>query len=175
MVVAALTACAEGVDTKVSEAKVNVVARLANMPADADVFPMAKPFPNTEYLVATSPSTAAWMFGQNGDDACQFVATVAEDGPGASRVASELRDVSNGKESCLCKAVRIAGEESVAATLAHRPADVAAARRQIGQPLVTDYGAVVDAVANRMDEMAPPRDDNCESGRDGQHRGCLQL
>lgn len=174
-VMAALSACSEGVDTKVPEAKVNVVARLAEIPAEADVFPLAKPFPNTEYLVATSPSSVTWMFKQNGNDACQFVATVAEDGPNASRVTTELRDVSNGKESYLCKAVRIAGEESVAATLARRPADVAAVRGQISQLLVTDYGAVVDSVANRMDEMAPPRDDNCENGSDEQRRGCLQL
>lgn len=174
-VLVALSACSEGVDTKVPEAKVNVMARLAQMPADADAFPLAKPFPNTEYLVATSPSTVMWLFKQNGDDACQFVATITDDGPNASRVTTELRDVSNGKESYLCKAVGIAGEESVAATLARRPADVAAVRGQISQLLVTDYGAVVDSVSNRMDEMAPPRDDNCENGTDEQRRGCLQL
>lgn len=170
-----LAACSGGVDTGVPEAKVNVVARLAEMPADADVFRLAKPFKSTEYVVATSPSTVMWLFKQTGDNACEFVATVAEDGPNASHVTTELRDVSGGKNSYLCKMVKIVGEESVAATLAKRPADVPAITAQINQLLVTDYGGVVESVANEMDELAPPRDDNCENGSDEQRRGCLQL
>lgn len=175
VVVLSLSACSGGGETRVAEPKVNVVARLAEMPAEADAFRLAKLFKNTEYVVATSPSTVTWLFRQNGNNACQFAATVTEDGPDAARVSTELKDVSAGGEAYLCKAVGIVGEESVAAVLAHRAADEPAIKARIQQFLVTDYGAVVDSVADRMDEMAPPRDDNCENGSDEQRRGCLQL
>lgn len=170
-----LSACSGGIDTKVDEPSATVMARLTNMPADADIFHLGKQFPNTEYVVATTSSSVMWIFKQNGSDACRFVATVKELGSTASQVTTRLQDDSKGAERYICKVVKLVGEESVAATLAHRAADATAVNSQIQQFVVTDYAAVVDSVSNRMDEMAPPRDDNCTGGNVVQNESCARM
>lgn len=170
-----LSACSAGIDTKVDEPRAQVLARLADLPKDADVFELGKQFPNTEYVVATTSSTVMWIFKQDGKDACRFVATVEELGPSSSQVTTRLQDDSKGAERYICKVVKIVGEESVGAALARRPADVAAVNSQIKQFVVTDYAAIVDSVSKRMDEMAPPRDDNCQNGSLEQREGCVRL
>jgi len=170
-----LLACSGGIDAKLEEPSATVMARLTNLPRDADLFDMAKQFPNTEYVVATTASTVMWIFKQNGNNACRFMATVKADGAGASRVTTSLQDDSKGEERYICNVVKVVGEESVAAALARRPADQAAVNSKIKQYVITDYAAVSDAVAKRMDEMAPPRDDNCQNGNVVQRESCARL
>ncbi|WP_310495983.1 hypothetical protein [Sandarakinorhabdus sp.] len=161
----ALTACSGGIDTRVDEPSEKVFKRLYNMPAQSDAFAKAVQFPGTNYYVGKGGvSEVIWYFKQNGAGICHFVATVTPEGPSASRVKTSLVDDSKGTERYICKLVKVVGEESVAATLARRSADVAAVNKEIQKVMFNNLGAVADTVSREMMEMAPPADNDCKRG-----------
>lgn len=161
----ALAAC--GQDAKlVNEPPLDVVNRLGSMPSNADVMYLAKQVPHASFRSQTGAEGVDWTFSIGGHDICRFSAKVVEAGAGtgASRVSTSIERLGEQKEDYLCSIARITGEESVAATLEKRPANVEAVNEQLKQYLLNNMGEVQEMVSRRMDEMAPPKGDECKSG-----------
>jgi len=156
-----LAACSPGVDKTVAQTNDLVLVTLTGMPGDTDVFSMAKQFPNTAYQMSQTSDSVTWNFSQNGTEACRFTAKITPKDARSSRVTTSLEDVSSGGERYLCNVVKIVGEESVSAALDGRAADKAKVQDQLKRYLISDFGAMTESVSKRMDEMAPPRGEDC--------------
>lgn len=137
----------------------DVHATLASMPADANAMELATDFPGTDYYLEPDGGRLIWHFRHNGRDYGRFVATVREDGPGATKVSTHFEKADDaqiaGKLEFLRDIARMAAEASIAAALSGRAVDRAALQEQIRTQMVQDptaaYTAVVETVSADMD------------------------
>jgi hypothetical protein len=167
----ALAACGK----TVNEPRQAVIDRLGAMPSDANVMHLARQVPHAVFRSQLSAEGVDWIFSIGGNDICRFSAKVTEAGENASRVSTAMEELGDEQEIYLCNVARITGEESVTATLEGRPANVEAVSAQLNQYLVTNMGAVQDTVSRRMDEMAPPAGDECQSGDAEARKSCRRF
>jgi hypothetical protein len=152
-----LAACAPGVNKTVAYSNDLVLVMLSRMSPDADLMPMARQFPNTNYRVERTDTGVTWIFTQEGADVCRFTAKVTPRDSKSSQVSTSLEDVSKGGERYICNVARIVGEESVAAAVEGRAADRQKVQSQLTRYMVSDIGGMTDSISKRMTEMAPPR------------------
>lgn len=164
-----LGACSGESETAVSE-PLAVYAKLTSMPRNADVMHLAKQAAGTDYYLEPNGGELIWHFRMKGNDYCRFVADLHEDGPNATRVATRAEDAGEAADAAvaqgserpdyryLCHVARIAGEESVAATLAHREAQTRAVWDAIREYAAANPMAVMRTASAAMDEAARSSD-----------------
>lgn len=167
-----LAACT-GAERVVNEPMASVSAKLLAMPQASDATKFALQTPETSVYVAPEGDRVVWHFTQRGRDYCRFYAELREDGASKTRVRtrSELAPdaadaiVAEGgrrpDHSYLCNMARLAGEESVAATLQGRPVDNQAMLRRVRVAVAANPLAVGRTASDAMDEAARMmKDDN---------------
>ena len=165
-----LVACSGGAERVVNEPLVSVAAKLVAMPQASDATRFALQTPESSVYVAPENEPdgerVVWHFTQRGQDYCRFYAELRQEGAAKTRVrtrseiASDAADAivaEGGKRpdhTYLCNMARLAGEESVAATLEGRPVDNEAMLHRIRVAVAADPLAVGRTAADAMDEAA---------------------
>ena len=115
-----------------------------------------------------------WVYALNGKDACKFTVTVEAMGDDASTVWTKTKDISADGQDYLCATVSVAGEESVAAALAGRPADRVKVETELAAALVGNMGSVHKTIGDEMINMAPKSTSCREEGTPKKEADCRQ-
>jgi hypothetical protein len=159
-----LTACSGESQHIANEPLSAVYSKLTSMPKNADVMDLAKQAAGTDYYLQPDGGELVWHFRMNGNDYCRLVARLEENSPTTTRVTTRAEDAAEAAEAAvakggerpdyryLCNVARIAGEESVTATLEGRPAQTAAIWDEIRKYVATNPMAVMGAANAAMDE-----------------------
>jgi hypothetical protein len=142
-----------------------VHAQLASMPSAADVMDLSVQPPGATYNLESAGNPLVWRFKIHGKDYCRFSVKLTEVGPDRTQVetwAESLEDAAHAAAQNLgskpdyrffCEIARIAGQESVAATIERRSADGEAIQKRIARNVATDPLSVAGASAAAMDEV----------------------
>ena len=165
-----LGACTGGTEQVVNEPITSVAAKLVAMPQASDATRFALQVAESAVYVAPQSEpdgeSLVWHFTQRGRDYCRFYAELRQDGAAKTRVrthselASDAADAivaEGGKRpdhTYLCNMARLAGEESVSATLQGRPVDNEAMLRRIRVAVAANPLAVGRTAADAMDDAA---------------------
>lgn len=128
---------------------------IANMPASANLMALPERFPNARMRSEITEVGVVWTYSLRNKDACRFTAHVKEESVVSSVVWTEIDDISSDGQGYLCTTVRIAGEESVAATIEGRPADQVAVEREMAAAVVGNMASVHKSVGDQMKAMGP--------------------
>jgi len=177
-----LAACSGRTERIANEPLTSVAAKLVAMPQASDATRFALQAPETSVYVAPENEPdgerLVWHFTQRGHDYCRFYAELRQDGAAKTRVrtwseiapdAADAIVAEGGKRpdhTYLCNMARLAGEESVTATLQGRPIDNEAMLRRIRVAVAADPLAVGRTASDAMDEAARMMKDDNSFSRD---------
>ena len=154
-----IAACSDG--RRVERSLTDVHATLSSLPADADAMSLATTFPGTGYYLEPDGGRLVWHFTHQGKDYGRFVATLSEDGPGATTVSTHFEDASDADAATnldfLRKVARSVGEASIAAALEGRAVDRPALQQRITEWVKADpmaaHSAAIATVGAEMDRI----------------------
>ena len=161
-----LGACTGGTERVVNEPLASISAKLVAMPQASDATRFALQVPESSVYVAPEGDRVVWHFTQRGRDYCRFYAELRQEGAAKTRVRTRSEIAADAADAIvaeggrrpdhtyLCNMARLAGEESVAATLQGRPVDSEAMLRRIRVTVAADPLAVGRTAADAMDEAA---------------------
>jgi hypothetical protein len=167
-----LTGCGELFADLVKQPRSAVVNMIYNMPADANLMRLPERLPNARMRVATGPDGVVWTYALAGKDVCTFTAHVKEETADTAVVWTDSDDISADGRRLLCDAVRIAGEESVAATLAGRPANRKLVESQLAAAMVGNIGEVHRTIGEEINRLAPEDTECYEEKNAGMRQAC---
>lgn len=166
LVALALAAC--GQSQSVDKPMAEVYSTLTSMPAEADAMPLATTFSGTAYYVEPAgDNKVVWHFTRGGGDYGRYVAELAPDGPGKTKVTTHFENGNiDSNLGFLRDIAKLASEASVRAALEGHAVDRSGVQSQISQMIASNPVAsqvqVIETVSDRMDQMAPP--DPCKYG-----------
>lgn len=167
-----LTGCGELFGDLVKQPPAAVIGMIYNMPPDKNLMRLPEHFPGARMYVTTTPKGVVWTYRLNGVDACRFTARVKEETPQSAVVWTESEDISDDDETFLCNAVKIAGEESVAATLEGRPVDRSKLEAEMASATINNFGSIQRTIGDEMVKNAP-QSKECWQETDPERRdGC---
>ena len=179
-----LAAGCSGRERVVAEPLDAVLAKLSMMPQQADAMKFGNQLPGSAVYLEGLPDRLIWHFTKDGADYCRFTAQLIAAGPEKTRVVTRAEDAKEASDaavaqggkpadySYLCGVARIAGDESVAATLENRPADMAAIGKRLQGYTMTNASGMMNAVDASLEDEIRRReaDDPCE---DPESQRCL--
>jgi len=167
----------------------SVARKLVAMPAASDATRFALQVPETSVYVAPENEPdgerMVWHFTQRGLDYCRFYAELRPEGPDKTRVRTWAEKTADAADAIvaaggrrpdhtyLCNMARLAGEESVSATLEGRPIDNAAMMRRIRANVAANPLAVGATAADAMDEAARMMKDDGSSSRNASRSAAM--
>jgi hypothetical protein len=158
----------------VKQPSASVVSLLYSMPKSADVMEVPVRFPGMRMRTERDGDAISWVYALNGKDICRFSVTVEAIGDDASTIWTKTKDISDGGQSYLCATVEVAGEESVAAALAGRPADIVKVETKLAAALVGNMGSIHKTIGDQMVNMAPKSTSCREAGSQKDEQDCRQ-
>lgn len=158
-----LAACGKS-ETRIEQPSIDVYAMLSSLPPDANALPLAMSYPGSSFYLDPQPDKLVWHFTHRGIEYGRMIAEVTPDGANAADVSyyfEEVRDNPAVEQFHFLRDVaRIAAEASVKAALEKRPVDQAAVQAGIDKVYadnpVANQMKMIDTIATRMEEMAPP-------------------
>jgi hypothetical protein len=150
-----LAGCGELFGDLVQQPPAAVTNMLYNIPPDKNLMRMPEYFPGAHMMVKTTKEGVVWTYVRGGVNVCQFTARVKEETATSAVVWTESEDISDDGETFLCNAVRIAGEESVAATLEGRPVDRSRLDAELAAAAVKNFGSIQKTLAEEIVKNAP--------------------
>jgi hypothetical protein len=156
-----LSGCGELFGTVVDYPHDAAVSALYAMPNSANLMHLPEHFPGTAVRSELSKAGVVWTYTAYGKDECRFTAHVKRETDASSVVWTELDQLGNGDRAYLCEAVRIFGEESVAAALENRPADPIMAERQVAAAVAGNMYSVQRMIGDEMTREAKPDYNGC--------------
>lgn len=153
-----------------------VQAKLVMMPEESNAMEIAMQAMGTDFYLEPRSDELVWHFTKNGADYCRFTAKLVAAGPNRTRIITRAEDaadaadaaVAEGRKrpdySYLCGVARIAGDESVAATLESRPANTKAIYDRIARNVARNPASMMRAAEAAMDDAAAEMEpyDPCE-------------
>ena len=171
-----LGAGCSGRERVVAEPLDMVQAKLSMMPEQADAMDLAMQMMGTDFHMEPGAEQLVWHFTKDGADYCRFTVKLVAAGPSKTRVITRAEDATEAADatvaaggrrpdySYLCYVARIAGDESVAATLENRAANTKAIYDRIGVNVATNPASMMRATEAAMDEAAREMEsfDPCE-------------
>jgi hypothetical protein len=172
--VALLSGCNWLFGQTVKQPSASVVSLLYAMPKSADVMEVPLLFPGTRMRTERDGDVISWVYSLNGKDICKFTVTVEAMGDDASTIWTKTKDISSDGQSYLCATVEVAGEESVAATLEGRPADIVKVETKLAAALVGNMGSMQKTLGDQMVNMAPKSTSCREQGSREDEENCRQ-
>jgi hypothetical protein len=158
----------------VKQPSASVVSLLYSMPKSADVMDVPTRFPGLRMRTERDGDAISWVYALNGADICRFTVTVEAIGDDASTIWTKTKDISGDGQSYLCATVDVAGEESVAAALAGRPADSAKVEAKLAAVLVGNMGSMQKTLGDQIVNMAPKSVSCREEGSREDEANCRQ-
>lgn len=169
-----LTGCSGLFGETVKQPSASVVSLLYSMPQSADVMDVPERFPGTRMRTERDGDVISWVYSLNGKDACRFTVTVEAMGDDASTIWTKTKDISPEGQAYLCATVAVAGEESVAAALARRPADSAKVEAKLAAAAVGNMGSMQKSLGDQIVNMAPKSTSCREAGDRQDEEDCRQ-
>jgi hypothetical protein len=174
---ALLAAGCSGRERVVAEPLDSVQAKLSMMPEQSNALQFAYHIPGSSMYLEPQADRLVWHFTKDGADYCRFSAQLIAAGPAKTRVITRAEDAPEASQaavaaggkpadySYLCGVARIAGDESVAATLENRPADKLAIGKRLQGQMMTDASGFMKAVDASLDDEIRRReaDDPCNN------------
>lgn len=187
-----LAGCSERQSLEAEQPIWTVHAQLASMPPASDVMDVSVQAPGATYQLESAGNPLVWRFKIHGQDYCRFSVKLKEAGPNRTQVESWAEPVDDAAQAAarnlggkpdygyFCNIARIAGQESVAATIEGRPADGKTIQKRIARKVATDPLSVTGASAAAMDEAIrmtrpyrpceeAPQGDACRTWRRTRH------
>lgn len=158
----------------VKQPSASVVSLLYSMPQSADVMDVPVRFPGTRMRTERDGDAISWVYSLNGKDVCRFTVTVEPIGDDASTVWTKTKDISADGQSYICATVAVAGEESVAAALAGRPANSAKVEAKLAAAAVGNMGSMQKTLGDQIVTMAPQSTSCREAGSRKAEEDCRQ-
>jgi hypothetical protein len=172
--VALLAGCNWLFGQTVKKPSTSVVSLLYSMPQSADVMDVPERFPGTRMRIEREGDVISWVYSLNGKDACRFTVTVEAMGDDASTIWTKTKDISPEGQAYICATVTVAGEESVAAALAGRPADSAKVEAKLAAAAVGNMGSLQKTLGDQIVQMAPQSTSCREEGSREDEEKCRQ-
>ena len=158
----------------INKPSATVVSLLYSMPKTADVMEAPLLFPGLRMRNERNGDAISWVYAKNGKDICRFTVTVEAVGDASSTVWTKTKDMSDDGRSFLCETVEVAGEESVAAALAGRPADIKKVEAEMAQAVVGNLGSVYKTIGDEIVNQAPKSTSCREAGDREDEENCRQ-
>jgi hypothetical protein len=171
---ALLSGCSALFGEAVKQPSSTVISLLYSMPKSADVMEVPLLFPGTRMRTERDGEAINWVYSLHGKDICRFTVTVEAMGDDASTVWTKTKDISATGQGFLCATVSVAGEESVAAALAGRPADRVKVETELAAALVNNMGSVHKTIGEEMINRAPKSTSCREAGDRQDEADCRQ-
>lgn len=156
-----LGGCGELFGTVVDQPRDAVAGMIYNMPVSANVMGLAELVPGTKSRVGQTDAGIVWTFSVYGKDECRFTVHVKSESDSSSIVWSDIDELGNGDRAFLCDAVRITGEESVAATLEGRAADEAKVQHQLAAAVPANMASIQKTIGEEIVRQVNARPDDC--------------
>ena len=156
-----LGGCGELFGTVVDYPKDAVTSMIYNMPNSANMMGFVEQFPGTTKRIRLSPAGVIWTYAVYGKDECHFTAHIKRESDTSSVVWSDVEELGNGDRAYLCDAVRIIGEESIAATLEGRPADEIGTQKKLAVAVAGNIGSVEKSIFEEVNRTINAKPDDC--------------
>jgi hypothetical protein len=159
--VLALSGCGELFGRSLNQPSGVVTNQLYRMSPGADLMRLPEQFPGARMRVESKDGNVVWTYSLRGKDACRFTAHVSPSGDSVTTVWTEVETLENENAKYLCITAKIAGDESVTATLDGREADTKKVQGELAAALVGNMDSVFKGIGDHMTQFKDAQDDLC--------------